>query len=397
MRLGEGIFYWFMNDNFEQLVHDIHACEHQAVLAITGGGSGAISQLLQVPGASRTVLEAVVPYASTALATWLGTAADQACSESTARAMAMAAWMRARELAPAADPHRLLGVGATASLASDRPKRGDHRVHVAVQTATTTATLSIVFEKDQRTRREEERLAAELVLLALAEHSQLATDQVALDFRQRLLPHESITTNSEHAEPAWTELLLGKRSHLRYPDATETPQAVFPGAFNPLHAGHQRMAEFAAERLDGAVAYELSITNVDKPPLDFIEIGLRLRQSSATSNPRLEPLLLTDAPTFRAKSELFPGCTFVVGADTIQRVGDQRYYTGAEGSFDAAIGQIAEHGCRFLVFGREIDDKFLALSELNLPPALRALCDEVTADEFREDVSSTELRNTSES
>lgn len=386
-----------MNDNFEQLVLDIHACEHQAVLAVTGGGSGAISQLLQVPGASRTVLEAVVPYASTALAAWLGTAADQACSESTARAMAMASWMRARELAPTVDPHRLLGVSATASLASDRPKRGEHRVHVAVQTATTTATSSIVFEKDRRTRHEEERLASELVLLALAEHSRLATDQAALGFRQQLQPHESIATNSEHGESAWTELLLGKRSHVRYPDTAEPPQAVFPGAFNPLHLGHQRMAEFAAERLSCTVAYELSITNVDKPPLDFIEIGLRLRQHSATSSPRLEPLLLTDAPTFRAKSELFPGCTFVVGADTIQRVGDPRYYTGAEGSFDAAIGQIAERGCRFLVFGRETDGKFLTLAELTLPPALRALCDEVTADEFREDVSSTELRDSSES
>ena len=65
------------------------------VIAVTGGGSGAISSLLEVPGASASVLEAIVPYAATALADWLGGTPDHYCSERTARAMAMAAFERA--------------------------------------------------------------------------------------------------------------------------------------------------------------------------------------------------------------------------------------------------------------------------------------------------------------
>ena len=87
-----------------------------------------------------------MPYAQTALADWLGGPVDHYCSERTARAMAMAAFERARELSDA-DPHTLRGIGATASLASNRPKRGPHRIHVAWQSADTTVAISCEFAK----------------------------------------------------------------------------------------------------------------------------------------------------------------------------------------------------------------------------------------------------------
>ena len=46
----------------EQLVQQIHDSPTRIVLAATGGGSRAIADLLEVPGGSRTFLEAVVPY-----------------------------------------------------------------------------------------------------------------------------------------------------------------------------------------------------------------------------------------------------------------------------------------------------------------------------------------------
>lgn len=384
-----------MNPVWNALITTVHASEYQCVLAITGGGSTAIGQLLEVPGASRTVLEAVVPYASTALADWLGAsymsdAAEQSCSEPTARAMAMAAWMRARELAPDADPYKLIGVGATASLVSDRPKRGEHRVHVATQTAEETVVFSLVLAKGKRDRHAEEAVVAKLLLLRLAEACSLGDNsQAVTSLDLALLAGEEIIIARQRAEAEWTDLLLGKRKLVVSREATDT-RAIFPGAFNPPHVGHEQIATIAAKRLGCPVAYELSITNVDKPPLDFVEIAVRLGELQR--NHVSHTVLLTDAPTFRAKAALFPGCTFVVGVDTVVRIADARYYSGP-GNLEAALQQIADHGCRFLAFGREIEGEFCVLSDLDLPPALRKLCDEVPVEEFRADVSSTELRN----
>jgi nicotinamide mononucleotide (NMN) deamidase PncC len=358
------------------IVEQIHASGRQLVVAVSGGGSGAISALLQVPGASASVLEAIVPYASTALADWLGGTPDQYCSERTARAMAMAAFERARKLSDA-DPRSLRGIGATASLASTRPKRGPHRIHVAWQSADTTVVTSSTFSGDE-SRAEEEQLATRLILDATAE-------ACGIESAQQGSPIGISTDRREqHAPIEWTELLLGKRKSVS--KILSARPVLFPGAFNPLHRAHLRMAEVAAERCVSPLAFELSIANVDKPPLDFVEIADRVAQFPD------ERVMLTRAPTFVEKAEISPGCTFVVGIDTLVRIGDPIYYHDNVAQRDAAIAELAKSGCRFLAFGRTMNGAFRTLSDVSIPPALRALCDEVPESTFHEDVSSTELR-----
>ncbi|MCH2114577.1 MAG: hypothetical protein MK171_06675 [Pirellulales bacterium] len=374
-----------------ELIAAVHASGHPLVVAVTGGGSKAISQLLEVPGASQSVLEAVVPYSGVALANWLGGAPDQSASGATARAMAMASWMRARCLSGDADVQALIGLAATASLAGNRAKRGQHRIHVAAQTATSTSSASLVLNKGQRLRKKEEWIAAGLLLVTLGQIADIATDGAEQALMSQLTDGETIEWCERQADSAWTELLLGQRnwSALPSPDVS-IPQVIFPGSFNPPHLGHRRMALVAAQRTGRAVAYELSITNVDKPPLDFIEMGHRFELLQALDGEAV--LALTDAHTFRAKSELFPGCTFVVGVDTMQRIANADYYTGNCANFADAVREIGDRGCRFLVFGRRIGERFEVLSDLSIPAPLGELCDEVTEMEFREDISSTRIR-----
>jgi nicotinic acid mononucleotide adenylyltransferase len=401
----------------DELAAAIHATPTRLVLAITGGGSRAISGLLEVPGASRTLLEAIVPYSEGSLIRWLGGRPDQACSPPTARAMAMAAFCRACDYQPppgvsaganecgiancggdvspsdvvSPGGHAgmsdipLAGIAATASLASDRPKRGPHRVYLAAQTATATLTWSLELAKGRRSRVEEEQLVSRLVLNLTAEVCGLSSR-----LELNLLPEEHLESLATPAPRGWQELLQGARTTVRHGGGPEpssrASDLIFPGAFHPLHAGHRRMAQLAEALLGRCVEFEISIRNVDKPPLDYSEIQQRLSQFGPD-----QTVWLTRAATFEEKSREFPGATFVVGADTIRRIADARYY-GGQPAMREALQQIASRGCRFLVFGRLGPGGFVRLGDLDLPPALRQISIAVSAEQFREDISSTELR-----
>src|SRR5258707_6686894 len=104
---------------WQQLISALHASGRKAALAITGGGSGAIAELLRVPGGSRLLIEAQVPYDVLALATFLGFEPAPASRSDTAIAMARSAPARAARLMPAGT--NLVGLGATAALVNDRP------------------------------------------------------------------------------------------------------------------------------------------------------------------------------------------------------------------------------------------------------------------------------------
>lgn len=381
---------------FDEFIRKIHESGWQLVLVTAGGGSQAIADLLKVPGASRSILEAVIPYSLPALQQWLGSLPEQACAEGTARAMAMAAFLRARSLVSllgTGAPDRLdrvAGVACTASLATDRPKKGDHRIHVAVQRVDVTRAFSLVLIKGARSRADEEEVARQLLLSAVA-----TVCDLEYEAQIPLLPGEHVQSRFAEAPDSWRALVLGTSDAvcLGVPHDWEKgrPPVLFPGAFNPLHQGHVRMAKIAEAKLGRPVEFEISILNVDKPPLDYVEIKNRVEQFAIQ-----ERVWLTRLPTFVEKARRFPGCTFVVGMDTLLRIADPRYYSQSPVMRERALAEIADHGCRFLVFGRLIKGQFLTLENAEIPPALRAICQGVSEKEFREDICSTELRHSAQ-
>ena len=368
-----------MPERKDALVNAIHANPRTGVFAVTGGGSGLLSALLSVPGASATVLEAHVPYAGTALRDFLGAEPSQASSVETARALALRCLLRARQLGGD------FGFAITASLATNRPKRGAHRAHWAFQEAATARSWTCSGEDAGEHGRDGAKLRP-------AAHWGRA---VRLE-EERLVENVGIETLAFSlgvgAEPGvagetatigrYAEVVLGSRPHF----AKRPFRAILPGAFNPLHDGHRRMRENAERRLGMAVGFELCTANVDKPPLDFFEVQSRLRQFT----PR--DVVVTNAPTFVAKARALGGVTFVVGADTLARIAEPRYY-GGTAARDAAIEEMRSLGCRFLVYGRVgADGAFKTAADLALPPTLAGMCMAVAEDEFRSDLSSTTLR-----
>ena len=147
-------------------IAEIHRSPYMAVLVVTGGGSQALADLFVVPGASRTVLEALVPYSDGSLREFLGADQQQAVSVETAVALARKAHERALALRPG-DDVPVLGVACTAALVTDRPRKGEHRAHVAVCRGESVEVSSVTLRKNARNREAEERVVADLVLSAL--------------------------------------------------------------------------------------------------------------------------------------------------------------------------------------------------------------------------------------
>lgn len=381
---------------WQRLIAAIHDAPVQCVVVVTGGGSSAISDLLIVPGGSRTLLDAAVPYSAAALIHWLGgKQPEQFCSEETALAMAAVALERADRLAAEVPPddagRRLVGISCTAALVSDRPKRGDHRSHIALQTANESIAITLSLSKGARDRPGEERVVGHLILQQLARCGGLH-EIPALE----LLPGESIVEHRRVGEPLLVDLRAGRRKLVwavpggtlcaALPDQTPLPRGVLCGAFNPLHRGHAELRQVAEQILGGPVYYELSLRNVDKPPLDYLTIDSRRQQFTE------QPLALTSAPTFAEKADALPGLTFVVGYDTAERIVQPRYYGDSATALHGALARIRDRGCRFLVAGRKQGDEFRTLADLPLPAEFAGLFQPIPPDSFRVDLSSTELR-----
>jgi hypothetical protein len=382
------------------LIEAIHRSRGKCVLALTGGGTGAAAWLLRVPGGSRTVLEVVVPYHEQALLAFLGRPPEQFCSAATSRAMAARAYERAAWLAPGED---VLGLGCTASLATDRPKRGDHRFHLTSHSAQRITTYSLILRKGERGREAEEAVLDSALLNALAEAYELA-DRVPVpllageSMQVESLPSADLASALLRGElPAFCAELDGRLSGmgggtLQTGPTVARPGALLPGAFNPAHEGHWRLAEVASRILGTTVALELSATNVDKPALTVAEIRRRLQQFTWRM-----PVWVTRAPTFAEKASLFPGVVFVVGADTAERIVAARYYGDSEARMIAALEHIRRQGCRFLVAGREARaGKQVCLEDLALPEAYRDLFSGISKADFHVPISSTLLRNQGE-
>ena len=375
--------------NPARLIAALTAADRRLAVVSTGGGSLAITHLVTTPGSSSVVLDAQVPYARTAVDELLGGAQDSYCSAKTARRLAAAAWERAIHLdGVAASAGRAVGLAIAASLKTSQPKRGRHRVVAAVQTLDATFSAELVLTKDARSRADEEVVAAALALDLLAEAVRLPADCRG-HLATLLRDDERVIRDDVVAPGAWRDLLAGERSVVNADGETPPPEAgglVFPGSFDPLHEGHRLMARIAEEIAERPLSWEISVTNVDKPLLDYLAIRDRAAQFTG------QRLWLTRAARFMDKLVIFPESTFVMGADTYARLADPRYYGGSSAAANEAVDTIAARARGLIVFGRIRNGVFEDASQIDASQRLRDISYFVSQREFRLDISSTELR-----
>jgi len=365
-----------------QRVADLLARTNRRVVFAESCTAGLVPALLAaIPGISQHLCGSAVTYREDTKSRWLGVPAE-VLRDYSAVSLPVAERMAVEVLknTPEAD----ISLSVTGHLGPNAPDHQDGLIYVGsaarVDGAGPARVVPLgVYEhrlpsEDRGSRQYE---AAEYVLSRL----------------ERILAEPVVSRGTEAApelDRLGTALVRVAGRWLRQ-DGTDPsrprPAVLFPGAFHPLHRGHQEIADAAEAQLGVRPQFEIAIENVDKAPIAPAEIGRRAGQF-----PPQETLWLTRASTFLMKARLFPGTTFLVGADTIVRIAAVTYYDHDIGYRDRAIQEIAQLGCRFLVYGRLIAGRFTTLDDLELPGDLGKMCKGVPAEMFRQDIASTDLR-----
>ena len=374
----------FLNESdLDSLLTSLHATPHRMTMNFAGAGSAALFWLHSVGGSSRTVLEATDRYTPASLIEATGFTPERFTSVRVAKALAKNALGRAQQLD---DIYPLFGLGCTATIATDRTKRGQHRCAVAVKDTLGTALYTLTLTKGRRTRKEEEEVVSLVILKAAAEACGVlyAPDLPLLGAETVEHKYEAITRLEQLWQGDIPYLVIGADGK---PQRTNdlSSAAILSGSFNPLHKGHRTLAKVAAERLDKPVYFELPLINADKDPIDLAEARRRALQFAGFA-----PVVLSRAPLFSDKAAFFPNSTFILGADTAARLVSPRFYKNE--NVEEALERLHTHGAQFLVAGRSSKGEFTTLSDLDISEDYRTMFSELPESAFHMDISSTELR-----
>jgi hypothetical protein len=370
----------------EKLLTAIHSTPHMMTMDFAGAGSQALAWLHSVGGSSRTILEATDRYIPTSLAEAVGYMPEKFTSVETGNALAKHAFERAKKLAKPGTP--VFGVGCTATIATDRAKKGDHRCVVSVQDTLGTLSYELVITKGTRDRHGEENLVSLLILNAIAEASGI------FDIDDLPLVEGENVAKVFLPVPELSRLIDGELNWLAVaPGGSLTTGETFPdvavlsGSFNPLHEGHKKLSIVASQQLNKDVVFELPLVNAEKAPIDLTEARRRAVQFLG-----FDTLLLSRSPLFDQKAEFYPNSTFILGADTAARLVAPRFYGSTMKGVEESLEHLRKLGAKFLVAGRSSKDDFKTLDDIEIPSGYRDMFAEIPESAFKMDISSTELR-----
>ncbi len=320
----------------------------------TGAGSRFQHDLWMVPGASGFLVGAAFPYAKDDIDEFLGFKAEKYCSREQALQLAMEAYMRARR-APSGEA---IGLAVTAAVASvdGPPRRGDHRIFVAVVSANGGYVLQRTLEKNpgfgSRQRQSDNDVAnlyaEDLLRIVLGEW----TLEQAIDANS--IGHVAEATIERVKESELLGLFFKHpffgQGGGRGSQDPATMEVFYPGTFDPLHDGHRHIMHNVGT---SNACYVVNVDSVHKPEMSIIQI---LDIAAQFRTERLEwrngAVLFTHGePLFVNKFKKRTEKTFVVGVDTLERMLDPKWGVDPNN----VLKSIYDNGVQLYVCDRIVD------------------------------------------
>ena len=376
-----------MNSDLEYSITRIHNSKTKLVMSVSGVGSQSINWLLSVPGASKTLIEATIPYSNESLNRYIGEVPSQYVSKTTALSMAKAAYMQGIQYG--CNEMDIIGVSCTGAISTNRKRRGHNQAFIGLWGPRLKYVAHLILEKGERNRVEEEELVSSLIVQCV-EEKLLGNSVLNVDLNKL----ESVSVDETEFSSDLDSLVNGHISSITSMGTNlvgldkSFKGGILSGSFNPIHQGHIELSKLASDILGAPVAFEISVTNVDKPPLQADEIKKRVSQFE-----RSETVILTCAPLFAEKSGIFQNSTFIIGNDTALRLVDPKYYDNDVQNMYTSLQKVKDNKCDFLVAGRLQNSEFKTISDMAIPEAFISLFQGIPESQFRMDLSSSELRS----
>ena len=171
-----------MDRKVGNLITRIHASDNfKGSLVVTGCGSMSIAWLFSIPGSSKTLLSAYVPYSKKSLELYLGKHLTNHVSEKEALSIADVAYNNTLKFINTSEKDiKVFGIGCTGAIATNRNRKGEDRAHIAIKSKNKECIYSIYFNKLKRDRISEEIIVSKQIINAIACISEIP-DSIPLD------------------------------------------------------------------------------------------------------------------------------------------------------------------------------------------------------------------------
>lgn len=296
-------------------------------LYVVAAGAGATLQgrLWSVPGISGVLVGGAFPYDPGAVDELIGYTPEKYVAPDVACEFAQVAYRKALLSKREGKP---IGIGITASVAGTRIHRGLHQAFVAVFSDRQQLCARILFEKGLGY---EPRAKDEDMTVALA--MEMIYGEAGVPRKNPFpVPYDA----GETVEGTWrwvsAERVLGPRDLFLarpYFRANGTREAepksgkgllLVPGAFNPVHFGHFGMAKAAEDKSGLRATFAITLKPPHKDALSISEAISRLEQFRGR-----DLIFGWDDALYLQKAERFPGASFVIGADVMDRILDPKW------------------------------------------------------------------------